>query len=109
MIFDILTPGWCSLQPALRSARPSRRFCRLTPNWSSAAIRPTNSTPFSALETTAATSAVDRAHAAVGPDTIAKFLFTSGSTGTPKGVINTQRMLCSNQEIVRTMLPFVGG
>ena len=59
------------------------------------------------LETTAATAAVDRAHGAVGTDTIAKFLFTSGSTGKPKGVINTQRMLCSNQEIVRTMLPFV--
>ena len=36
-----------------------------------------------------------RAHAAVGPDTIAKFLFTSGSTKLPKGVINTQRMLCA--------------
>ncbi len=36
---------------------------------------------------------VDAAHAAVGPDTIAKFMFTSGSTGQPKGVINTQRML----------------
>ena len=31
----------------------------------------------------------------VGPDTIAKFLFTSGSTKLPKGVINTQRMLCA--------------
>ena len=37
------------------------------------------------------------AHAAVGPDTIAKFLFTSGSTGVPKAVINTQRMWCANQ------------
>src|SRR5262245_24510713 len=42
--------------------------------------------------------AVDRAFAAIGPDTIAKFLLTSGSTGEPKGVINTHRMLCSNQE-----------
>ena len=77
-------------------------------NWSSAAtLGGLRVTPFSMLETPAATEAVDRAHAAVGPETIAKFLFTSGSTGTPKGVINTQRMLCSNQEIVRTMLPFV--
>jgi feruloyl-CoA synthase len=41
------------------------------------------------------------------PDTIAKILFTSGSTGIPKGVINTQRMLTSNQEIVRSILAFV--
>jgi feruloyl-CoA synthase len=41
------------------------------------------------------------------PDTIAKILFTSGSTGVPKGVVNTQRMLTSNQEIVRSILAFV--
>ena len=45
-----------------------------------------------------------QAHAAVTPDTIAKFLFTSGSTGTPKGVINTQRMLCSNQAMLPRLL-----
>jgi len=44
--------------------------------------------------------AVDRAFASVGPHTVAKFLFTSGTTGTPKAVIQTQRMLCSNQEMV---------
>jgi feruloyl-CoA synthase len=43
---------------------------------------------------------VDEAFDAVGPDTVAKFLFTSGTTGSPKGVIQTQRMLCSNQEMV---------
>jgi len=50
---------------------------------------------------------VDAAHARVGPDTIAKFLFTSGSTGTPKAVINTQRMWCANQEMVRQTLAWV--
>ena len=55
----------------------------------------------------AVTPAVDAAHEAVGPDTIAKFLFTSGSTGAPKAVINTQRMWCANQEMARSVLAFV--
>jgi feruloyl-CoA synthase len=48
----------------------------------------------------------ETAHARVGPDTIAKFLFTSGSTGTPKAVINTQRMWCSNQAMIASMFAF---
>ena len=52
-------------------------------------------------------AAVDAAHAKVGPDTIAKILFTSGSTGQPKGVINTQRMLCANQAMIRCGLAFL--
>jgi feruloyl-CoA synthase len=56
---------------------------------------------FDDLAATQPTSQVDAAHARVGPDTIAKFLFTSGSTKLPKGVINTQRMLCSNQQMIR--------
>jgi feruloyl-CoA synthase len=51
--------------------------------------------------------AVEEAHARLGPDTIAKFLFTSGSTGRPKAVINTQRMWCANQVMARTALAFV--
>src|SRR5208282_5862701 len=50
-------------------------------------------------------SDVDRAQAKVGPDTIAKLLFTSGSTGTPKGVINTHRMMTSNQAMLRGVNP----
>jgi feruloyl-CoA synthase len=50
---------------------------------------------------------VEAASARVGPDTIAKFLFTSGSTGSPKAVINTQRMWCSNQEMVRETLTWM--
>jgi feruloyl-CoA synthase len=60
---------------------------------------------FADLLKTRPTAAVDAAHARVGPDTIAKFLFTSGSTKLPKGVINTQRMLCSNQQMIRQCFP----
>jgi feruloyl-CoA synthase len=54
-----------------------------------------------------ATIAVDLAHDRVGPDTIGKFLLTSGSTGLPKAVINTQRMLTSNQVMLRETLAFM--
>src|SRR5712672_496151 len=50
---------------------------------------------------------LDAAHDAIGPDTIAKFLLTSGSTGNPKAVINTQRMICANQMMLRETLAFL--
>ena len=61
--------------------------------------------PFAELLATRPTAAVDAAHAAIDADTIAKFLFTSGSTKLPKGVINTQRMLCANQQMIRQCFP----
>ncbi|MES1929539.1 feruloyl-CoA synthase [Salinisphaera dokdonensis CL-ES53] len=62
---------------------------------------------YASLAATLATSAVDDLHAATGPDTIAKFLFTSGSTSLPKAVITTQRMLCSNQQMLLETFPFL--
>jgi len=50
---------------------------------------------------------LDRAHQAIGPDSIVKFLLTSGSTGNPKAVINTQRMLCANQVMIRESMTFL--
>ncbi|MCB8840403.1 feruloyl-CoA synthase [Aurantimonas sp. VKM B-3413] len=62
---------------------------------------------FADLAATEATGAVDDAFAALGPDTIAKFLFTSGTTGSPKAVIQTQRLICSNQEMVADCYAFM--
>lgn len=63
--------------------------------------------PIDELLATKPTSAIDAAFSRVGPDTVAKILFTSGSTGMPKGVINTQRMMCSNQQAITQIWPFI--
>jgi len=97
-IFDLLTPGLVFLNDAV----PFQKALD--------AVMPRDAelvTSYSTLATIQATDDVDRAHDLVTPDTIAKILFTSGSTGTPKGVENTQRMLTSNQEIVRSVLQWV--
>jgi feruloyl-CoA synthase len=64
-------------------------------------------TAFDALLATTPIASGDAAHAAVGPDTIAKFLFTSGSTKLPKAVVNTNRMICANQQMIRQCLKFL--
>jgi feruloyl-CoA synthase len=51
--------------------------------------------------------AVAASFASVGPDSIAKLLFTSGSTGTPKAVVNTHRMMCSNAAGLASVWPFL--
>jgi feruloyl-CoA synthase len=64
-------------------------------------------TRLAALLATPETDDLDAANAAIGPDTIAKFLLTSGSTGNPKAVINTHRMMCANQVMLRDTLAFL--
>lgn len=61
---------------------------------------------FDDLLATPVTPAVAAAHAAITPDTVAKFLFTSGSTGLPKGVVTTNRMMACNQEMIRSAMAF---
>jgi feruloyl-CoA synthase len=64
-------------------------------------------TAFAELAATPPTVAeVDAALAAVGPDSLAKVLFTSGSTAMPKGVLNTHRMLVANQQSLAQIWPF---
>lgn len=109
-IFDVLTPG-------LVFANDGQPFARAM-----AAVVPADIevvvtrnppadrkvTVFADLIGAEDAAGVAAAHAAVTPDTIAKFLFTSGSTGTPKGVINTHRMLCSNQAMLAGGFQFLG-
>ena len=108
-IVEILTPGLVFAADgkvfarALEAAVPAGIEIVMTANPPAGRT----ATPFAELLAATPTDAVEQAHAKVGPDTIAKILFTSGSTGYPKGVINTQRMLCSNQAMIRSALEFV--
>jgi feruloyl-CoA synthase len=107
-IFDLLTPGLVFIndaapfRKALDAVMP--HDAELVVNGACGAFE---AAQFSVLAAMEATPEVDRAHDLVTPDTVAKILFTSGSTGTPKGVENTQRMLTSNQEIIRSVLGWV--
>ena len=71
------------------------------------ALEGRRTTRFDDLLATVPGPQADAAHARVGPDTIAKFLFTSGSTKSPKGVVNTQRMLCANQQMIRQCMAWL--
>jgi feruloyl-CoA synthase len=97
-VIGLLTPG---LVYAADGARFAKAIAAAVPAGTEVML----GDRFPELEATQPTAAVEQAHAAVGPDTIAKFLLTSGSTGQPKAVINTQRMLCSNQQMLTQSLP----
>ncbi len=108
-IIDVLTPG---LVFAANGAAFARAIAATVPASVEVAVTASPSperraTPFADLCKAQPGAAVDAAHSKIGPDTIAKILFTSGSTGNPKGVINTQRMLCANQSMIRCGLAFV--
>jgi feruloyl-CoA synthase len=88
--------------PALREAPIAARIA-----FSHGAADVPGAISFEALAGTRETAAVQRAYEAIGPDTHAKYLLTSGSTGTPKVVVNTQRMLCANQQMLAQTLRFL--
>jgi feruloyl-CoA synthase len=103
-IFNLLTPG---LVFAADGSRFARAIGAVVPGDVDVVVtrNPVRGAKlFCELE--ADPAAADAAHRTVGPDAIAKILFTSGSTGMPKGVINTQRMWCSNQAMVASALQF---
>jgi feruloyl-CoA synthase len=99
-IFDLVEPGLIYVDDASAYAKALAAIgaTRIEIVATRGSLRDTRLTPFATLTEVRPTPAVDAAFARVGPDTVAKVLFTSGSTGQPKGVINTQRMMCANQE-----------
>ncbi len=111
--FTTLRAMWDALRPGLVFAAEGQPFERalrsvdVTELVTCSPVEFFPSTPFKELEATPASTTVDDAHARITSSTIAKLLYTSGSTGQPKGVINTQQMLCSNQEMVRTVMPLL--
>lgn len=108
-ILNSLTPGlvyaesWVGFQRALSAA--GKNGTRLVV---SDEVPPSGGVwTLEMLSETGLHSPAIRSRFPVGPDTIAKVLFTSGSTGAPKGAIVTQRMMCSNQEALSQCWPFL--
>ena len=116
-VLDTLTPGlvyapdWERYGRAIQAVVPSGTEIAVNSNAiNSVANYPIYSSDyctFDQLKNTNALAAADAAMQATGPDTIVKFLFTSGSTKLPKAVINTQRMICANQQQMLQSMPAV--
>ncbi len=106
-IFALLQPGLVFADDGAKYAKALAAVADFSFELVCSRNLPAGATDFGRLTTGADESGIDAAFARITPETIAKFLFTSGSTGEPKAVINTQRMLCANQQMIAQCWPFL--
>ena len=108
-IIDVLTPG---LVFAANGAAFARAIAATVPAGVEIAVTANPSpdrrtTLFADLCKAQPDAAVDAAHARVGPTQSPKSCSPRARPASPKGVINTQRMLCANQAMIRAGLAFI--
>lgn len=102
------------IKPALVFAEDGARFGNALNRDSLASVNKLVSTnhsnhaeSFANLHKGVDSRALNEAYSQVGPESLAKILFTSGSTGNPKGVPQSQRMITVNQAQYLTCLPML--
>jgi feruloyl-CoA synthase len=106
--YSLMSQDFGKLKHIFELVRPGLVFASDPQKFAAAlAAVDATSTPLAELLEANPGSTMEREFGKVGPDTVAKILFTSGSTGMPKGVINTHRMLCANQQMLAQAWPFV--
>lgn len=119
--YSLVPDAYPRLQYAIETVRPALVFAEDEKAYGAALALPfmngiekavgVNSsggtTAFSDLLKGDGSANVDGAYGAVGPDTLAKIIFTSGSTANPKGVLTTHRMLCVNQAQMVAVMPVI--
>ena len=119
--YSLVPDAYPRLQYAIETARPALVFAEDEEVYDGALALPFmngiekvvglnasgGATVFSDLLKGDRSANVDGAYRAVGPDTLAKIIFTSGSTANPKGVLTTHRMLCVNQAQMIAVMPVI--
>ncbi len=111
-VINTITPGlvyasnWAKYGKAIQAAVPADTLIATNTTEGCTDLQPTPIT-FDEILATPVMHAVQQAMQATNADTIVKFLFTSGSTKLPKAVINTQRMICANQQQIHQSKPTV--